>query len=545
MNEKIALQQIAELLAEKTGVETEKIEKFLEELVSIVYEGITKDRMVKVKEVGTFKVLLVKERESVHINTGKRIVIPEHHKLSFLPEKTLKELINKQFSFFEAVEVKDEENNLITDIRFAGDDEEDEELLKTNEIQLPAEDMEEPDLKEDMMEKEKITETEEIMEKHYSMPPIPAGSRKNDEEQPLLIGDDIEEITQLLSDINKKTDEEQTQLIDEPIERIDEEQTQLIGEPIERIDEEQTQLIGEPIERIDEEQTQLIDEPIERIDEEQTQLIGEPIERIDEEQTQLIDESAETAEEEQTQLVSEPEEEEKIQPPTGKQDKKSSGTGIYIKYAAILVTFIILLGAGIWYLFSGSSGLFSRDQDRLTPVNAFTLPGDSITLEQARHNTRIEAEADDTVPVDSLSDSTAVAPVTTPSAKPDSPTKKTSPSASGKKSSDNRPKTPASSGKTTPAQTQTATPPASGNVLAKVSMTSGSRLTLLALKYYGDKIFWVYIYEYNKAKIGTNPDHIPVGMEILIPAKQVYGIDANSTDSREKAREIQAKLKGH
>jgi hypothetical protein len=74
-------------------------------------------------------------------------------------------------------------------------------------------------------------------------------------------------------------------------------------------------------------------------------------------------------------------------------------------------------------------------------------------------------------------------------------------------------------------------------------MEQGGRLTLLALKYYGDKIFWVYIYDYNKAKIGANPDHIPVGKQILIPAKEVYGIDANSADSREKARLLQAEIK--
>jgi hypothetical protein len=75
-------------------------------------------------------------------------------------------------------------------------------------------------------------------------------------------------------------------------------------------------------------------------------------------------------------------------------------------------------------------------------------------------------------------------------------------------------------------------------------MKAGNRLTLLAEKYYGNKIFWVYIYDYNKAKIGSNPNVVPVGLEVMVPAKDVYGINANDAASVEKARAMQAKLMG-
>jgi hypothetical protein len=90
---------------------------------------------------------------------------------------------------------------------------------------------------------------------------------------------------------------------------------------------------------------------------------------------------------------------------------------------------------------------------------------------------------------------------------------------------------------------QTTPPPATtDDVLAKVKIQPGQRLTLLALEYYGNKVFWVYIYEYNKARIGPNPNRILPGMELLIPAKTTYDIDANSNASIDKATEIQRQI---
>jgi len=73
-------------------------------------------------------------------------------------------------------------------------------------------------------------------------------------------------------------------------------------------------------------------------------------------------------------------------------------------------------------------------------------------------------------------------------------------------------------------------------------MQSGQRLTLISEKYYGLKVFWVYIYEFNKEKIGSNPDRIPVGMEILVPTKEFYDIDPTSTTSVERATALQRRI---
>jgi len=99
---------------------------------------------------------------------------------------------------------------------------------------------------------------------------------------------------------------------------------------------------------------------------------------------------------------------------------------------------------------------------------------------------------------------------------------------------------------TTSQPATTTTPPtnaaSSNTVLARVKLERGHRLTLLAEQYYGHKVFWVYIYEHNKAKIGSNPDRVQVGMELIIPAKAVYDIDANSRASVEKAAALQTRI---
>jgi nucleoid-associated protein YgaU len=78
-------------------------------------------------------------------------------------------------------------------------------------------------------------------------------------------------------------------------------------------------------------------------------------------------------------------------------------------------------------------------------------------------------------------------------------------------------------------------------VLAKVKIEPGSRLTLISLEYYGSKIFWVYLYEFNKSEI-KDPNNIPVGTEIQVPAPEVYGIDKNSRASVDKAALRQAEI---
>ena len=107
MNTKINLQQLAKILAQKTSIAQKDAEVFLKEFFDSIVQNVSADKLVKIKGLGTFKLIEVLDRESVNINTGERIVIPGHSKLSFTPEPTLKDLINKPFADFQTTVINE------------------------------------------------------------------------------------------------------------------------------------------------------------------------------------------------------------------------------------------------------------------------------------------------------------------------------------------------------------------------------------------------------------------------------------------------------
>ena len=107
MATKINLQQLAKTLAQKRNLPQKDAEAFLKTFFDAIIENVTADKMVKIKGLGTFKLIEVQDRESVNINSGERIVIPGHSKLSFTPENALKDLINKPFADFQTVVINE------------------------------------------------------------------------------------------------------------------------------------------------------------------------------------------------------------------------------------------------------------------------------------------------------------------------------------------------------------------------------------------------------------------------------------------------------
>ena len=103
MNEKITLQDLINSFSEKQGMNKKDAEAFVRAMIELIEEALTTEKYVKVKGFGTFKLTEVDSRESVNVNTGERIEIQGHTKVSFTPDATMKELINKPFSHFETV----------------------------------------------------------------------------------------------------------------------------------------------------------------------------------------------------------------------------------------------------------------------------------------------------------------------------------------------------------------------------------------------------------------------------------------------------------
>lgn len=409
MNSRLTIQDLAGLLAERTGKDRNSAEQFLREFIAIVSQGVFTDKVAKIKGLGSFKIVLVEKRESIHVNTGERFLIPAHYKFSFLPDKELRELVNKPFSFFETTELNEDVD--FTDLDVSN-------TVEDKEV-------------EDESVEEILQESEEVIA---------------ETPEPLQPADDVcvsEELPEVEQPVEEPAENEPEEVIEESI--VPDESS-----PAENDIPEQT----EPETSSDQLKEETKQEP---------SVANYP--GIDE--FQIEDEE-----------------------PTA-----SSWIKILVSVGVVAIVAI----AGI-FLYLNRSLFLGSDTSGSTVLTGMSLPGTAVVPEDT---TRVEesevteaqpetVEEKDTVSVES------VAPVVEPAAQ---------------------------------------TP----KILAKVKIEPGSRLTLISLEYYGSKIFWVYLYEYNKSVI-KDPNNVPVGTEIQVPAPELYGIDKHSRASVEKAAARQTEI---
>ena len=100
---KLTIQEIAAVLQQKNGFDKREANSFVSTMFQIIQERLESDGIVKIKGLGTFKMIDVEARESVSVRTGERVVISGHAKVTFTPDATMKELVNRPFSQFETV----------------------------------------------------------------------------------------------------------------------------------------------------------------------------------------------------------------------------------------------------------------------------------------------------------------------------------------------------------------------------------------------------------------------------------------------------------
>lgn len=101
------ISRLSKSISSKHGLTQAEAERFISKMFEVANEGLHEDKLLKIKWLGTFKVAPVKDRESVDVNTGERIVIEGRDKISFTPDNILKEIVNKPFAQFETVVVND------------------------------------------------------------------------------------------------------------------------------------------------------------------------------------------------------------------------------------------------------------------------------------------------------------------------------------------------------------------------------------------------------------------------------------------------------
>ena len=144
------IKDLARFLVEKHGIKLADAELFISLMTEIINEGVHRERQVKIKGLGTFKLTSVSSRESIDVNTGERIVIEGRDKLSFAPDNAMKELVNQPFSQFETVvvndgvELEDEYKEQAEEVAPAEEKKEIVEEKDVEEIELPREEPVEP-----------------------------------------------------------------------------------------------------------------------------------------------------------------------------------------------------------------------------------------------------------------------------------------------------------------------------------------------------------------------------------------------------------------
>lgn len=533
MNERLSTRSLADILAIQTGLDKERAEKFIDVLSSYIAQGIENNKLVKVMGLGTFKVVLVRERESVHIQTGERFVIPAHHKLSFVPDKDLKEQINRPFAFFEPIEATEE----ILSIRKQSSE----------------------DIKEEYLQTEADYSKEAEHDKEVSEEPV------------VVLDNDVETISEEVKSVYSEK-------IPEP------EEEYMLPEIEEEAD------VPEP-ENFYEETVDVPD--VSENSQEQVNFIPYEYEEVNMPYQDHMEDDAHVR---IGDLLYEPENVEQERTEKSEIEKAGKKT-VPLWLWFLLLPFLIVAGVGIGtYAFlhynsdksyenvvssskvdDTDAGLDGETTSPL-PIGEISIVNtdvvfdaqktesddnseDEVRLVQASDEKTVTVSENNTpegsTTVDSKSteenkkegkpviDWLAPSPESTkPEPKrADKPNRaieeknKSLPVASGSKRNQQK-----NSNRTSASATNRAKNTSSEKIIpARVRMSAGSSLTQIAMEHYGDKVFWVYIYDYNKGSI-KDFNNIPVGTEIRLPQPKTYGINAKSKASVQKARQKQSEL---
>ena len=203
---KLTLQEIAKVLVEKNGLTQREANRFASDFFAIIQHNLELGEQVKVKGLGTFKIIGVEARESISVRTGERVVIDSHSKVSFTPDNTMKELVNKPFSQFETVVLNE---GVVFEDEKDDDSEDDAESFENVVVEQPTEPELEPH--ESEPEPDKFTESEQEIEPDKST-------------EPEILDVFEEEIIE--EKVDDKTDEKIDEKIDETVEDKEEEKSE-------------------------------------------------------------------------------------------------------------------------------------------------------------------------------------------------------------------------------------------------------------------------------------------------------------------------------
>ena len=490
MNNKLTIQELATLLSVKSGKDVYETERFIREFITVVSEGLFSDKMVKVKGLGTFKIVLVEDRESIHVNTGERILIPAHYKCSFLPDNELKELVNRPFSIFETTEIGDAAS--FQDMEMADDsDEDDAEAdleLDTNEdgedLSLPKSSVTENRIN-GLLDKEmteELADPEDLPEIHSPEEALTVDKQPNgqiDTVDSPVSDDSPEEVSE---PYNEETIEMENPKEEDTIEVED--SINMVETLSEEIDESpEADLASEVVDTIPDSQANELTPEVES---------SSQVDRLDKEKEQT--ENREEIIRVKLASLSAKDPVAFIAPEAKPKKRRKHG------HTATKTFFYIIVGG---LLVTASVALFFYFQS-LEVRNAVPIMIESVSA--------IPTETP--APTDSVFDESDSIPSNEKDSVPEVVSE------------------PQGTMQTEQVKTK---------YMDTVVIQTGDRLTLISLKYYGHKIFWVYLYLANKESI-PNPNSVAIGTQIHIPVPETYNIDANDEQSIRKAAALQTEI---
>lgn len=490
MNNKLTIQELATLLSVKSGKDVYETERFIREFITVVSEGLFSDKMVKVKGLGTFKIVLVEDRESIHVNTGERILIPAHYKCSFLPDNELKELVNRPFSIFETTEIGDAAS--FQDMEMADDSDEDDVDFDLEsdanedgeDLSLPKSSVTESRIN-GLLDKEiteELADPEDLPEIHSPEEALTVDKQPNgqiDTVDSPVSDDSPEEVSE---PYNEETIEMENPKEEDTIEVEDSiHMDETLSEEIDESPE--ADLASEVVDTIPDSQANELTPEIES---------SSQIDNQDKEKEQT--ENREEIIRAKLASLSAKDPVAFVAPEAKPKKRRKHG------HTATKTFFYIIVGG---LLVTASVALFFYFQS-LEVRNAVPIMIESVSA--------IPTETP--APTDSVFDESDSIPSNEKDSVPEVVSE------------------PQGTMQTEQVKTK---------YMDTVVIQTGDRLTLISLKYYGHKIFWVYLYLANKESI-PNPNSVAIGTQIHIPVPETYNIDANDEQSIRKAAALQTEI---
>lgn len=460
MNERLTIQDLTDLLAAKHSMTKKDAEAFVKEFFLLIEQALENEKTVKIKGLGTFKLIDVDSRESVNVNTGERFQIKGHTKVSFSPDANLRDTINKPFAHFETVVLN--ENTILEDTPIEETEEEEtgEEASAQAVLNEMGDDSETTVIEENEGTDDGLSEEEPIQEEQIASQP--------------LVEESIEEpaITEESAIAQESTEQTSPKEPEEAITETD------IEEKVEQLEEEV--IINEQqAASIEEEKEEITAEKI--IEQELLKANLQPVTPI------VPPAEKETIKPVQPEQVSQP-----VSKKTAPVKEKSP-----VPYLIAVIVVVLLLCGGV-ILFIYYPDLFSSSSDK----NALDMP--PVTTQPVQP----EAQLSDTIAHKDTTkvitpDVSKVATTTQPVAKKE----EAIPVKAEPQTVTQQPATSAYLDSASYKITGTKT---------KYTIKEGETLTRVSLRFYGTKAMWPYIVKHNP-KVIKNPNNVPYGTTIEIP----------------------------